>query len=137
MRVIGVMPEGFVTPTLRSEAWLPARRRQVGAAPGGSSRSANAFGRLRPGVSSAAAVAEASALLIEAGFRQEDERVQVIPLSRALTASVRPVLEILRAGALLLVLAAAVSVSGLRLARSVAGRRAAAIRRAAWRFRPR
>ena len=39
-------------------------------------------------------------------------------------------LEILRAGALLLVLAAAVSVSGLRLARSVAGRRAAAIRRA-------
>ncbi len=129
-RIIGVMPEGFVTPLLRSEAWLPARRRQVGAAPGGSSRSSNAFARLRPGVSPAAAAAEASALLSEAGFRQEEERVQAIPLSEALTASVRPVLEILRAGAFLLVLAAAVSVSGLRLARSVAGRRAAAIRRA-------
>ncbi len=129
-RIIGVMPEGFVTPSLRGEAWLPARRRQVDPGPGGSSRSSNAFARLRSGVSPAAAATEASALLSEIGFRQEGERVQAIPLSEVLLASVRPVLEILRAGALLLVLAAAVSVSGLRLARSAAGRRAAAIRRA-------
>ena len=129
-RIIGVMPEGFVTPLLRGEAWLPARRRQVDAGPGGSSRSSNAFARLRSGVSPAVAAAEASALLSDAGFRQEDERVQAILLSDLLIASVRPVLQILRAGALLLVLAAAVSVSGLRLARSVASRRSAAIRRA-------
>ncbi len=130
MHVIGVMPAGFFTPMLQSELWVPARRRQVGTGPGGRSRSSNAYARLRPGVSPAAAGAEASALLSAAGFREEGTPIQVVPLSRSLTASVRPTLEILRAGALLLVLAAAVSVSGLRLARSIAGRRATAVRRA-------
>ena len=130
MRVIGVLPEGFFTPTLATEIWVPARRRQVGTGPGGSSRSTSAYGRLQAGVTPAAAAAEATALLTDAGFRRDEDHIQAIPLARSLTASVRPTLEILRAGALLLVLAAAISVSGLRLARSVAGRRAAAIRRA-------
>ena len=130
MRVIGVMPAGFFTPTLQSELWVPARRQQIGTGPGGRSRTSNAYARLRPGVSPAAAAAEAAALLSAAGFREEGALIRVVPLSRALTASVRPTLEILRAGALLLVLAAAVSASGLRLARSVAGRRTAAVRRA-------
>ncbi len=130
LRVIGVLPGGFFTPTLATEVWMPARRRQVGTGPGGSSRSSDAYGRLRAGVTPWAAAAEATALLTEAGFRREDQRIQAIPLAESLTASVRPTLEILRAGALLLVLAAAISVSGLRLARSIAGRRAAAIRRA-------
>ena len=130
MRVIGVMPADFFTPTLGSELWVPARRREVGTGPGGPSRTASAYARLRPGVSPAAAAAEASNLLSTTGFREPDAPVQVVPLSRALTASVRPTLEILRAGALVLLLAAAVSVSGLRLARSRAGRRAAAVRRA-------
>ena len=130
MRVIGVMPPGFFTPALRSELWVPARRQHAGNGPGGRSRSSNAYARLRPGVSPAAAAAEASALLSAAGFREETTPIQVVPLSRSLTATVRPTLEILRAGAFLLVLAAAVSVSGLRLARSLAGQRAAAVRRA-------
>ena len=130
MRVIGVMPAGFFTPVLRSELWVPAHRQQVGTGPGGRSRSSNAYARLRPGVSPAAAAAEASALLSAAGFREEGAPIRVVPLSRSLTATVHPTLEILRAGALLLVLAAAVSVSGLRLARSLAGRRTAAVRRA-------
>ena len=130
MRVIGVLPQGFFTPNLATEVWVPARRRQVGTSPGGRSRSAHAYGRLRAGVTAAAAASEATARLAEAGFRREEERVEVVPLAESLTASVRPTLEILRAGALLLVLAAAISVSGLRLARSFAGRRAAAVRRA-------
>lgn len=130
VRVIGVLPEGFFTPTLATEIWVPARRRQVATGPGGSSRSSHAYARLRPGVAPEAAAAEAAALLTDAGFRREDERIEAVPLARSLTASVRPTLEILRAGALLLVLAAAISVSGLRLARSIAGRRAAGIRRA-------
>ena len=130
MRVIGVLPEGFFTPNLATEIWVPARRRQVGTSPGGSSRSAHAYGRLRTGVTAVAAAAEASARLVERGFRREEERIEVVPLAQSLTASVRPTLEILRVGALLLVLAAAISVSGLRLARSFAGRRAAAVRRA-------
>lgn len=130
LRVIGVMGPGFFAPSLETEAWVPARRRAVETGPGGASRSATAYGRLRPGVSPEVAGAEAAAMLREAGFRGEEERLQVVPLARALTASVRPTLEILRAGALLLVIAAAVSVSGLRLARASAGRRTAAIRRA-------
>ena len=130
LRVIGVMGPDFFAPSLDTEAWVPGRRRAVETAPGGSSRSASAYGRLRPGVSPEAAGAEAAALLREAGFREEEERLRVVPLADALTASVRPTLEILRAGALLLVIAAAVSVSGLRLARASAGRRTAAIRRA-------
>jgi predicted permease len=130
MGVIGVLPEGFFTPTLAAEIWAPARRRQVATGPGGSSRSSHAYARLRPGVAPEAAAAEATALLAEAGFRREGECIEAVPLARSLTASVRPTLEILRAGALLLVLAAAMSVSGLRLARSIAGRRAAGIRRA-------
>ena len=130
MRVIGVLPEGFFTPNLSTGIWAPARRRQVGTGPAGSSRTAHAYGRLRTGVTAAAAASEASARLAEAGFRREEERVEVVPLAQSLTASVRPTLEILRVGALLLVLAAALSVSGLRLARSFAGRRAAAVRSA-------
>lgn len=130
LRVIGVLPEGFFTPNLATEIWVPARRRQVGTGPGGSSRTAEAYGRLRVGVPAAAAAAEATALLTDGGFRRDEERIEAVPLVQSLTASVRPTLEILRAGALLLVLAAAISVSGLRLARSVVGRRAAAVRRA-------
>ena len=130
LRVIGVLPEGFFTPNLATEIWVPARRRQVGTGPGGSSRAADAYGRLRAGVPAPAAATEATTLLTDAGFRREGERIEAIPLVQSLTASVRPTLEILRAGALLLVLAAAISVSGLRLARSIVGRRAAAVRRA-------
>lgn len=125
LEVIGVMPRDFVFPTPRVVAWLP----MTSTTPGGMTRSLPTFARLAPGASPATAGAEATAALRRAGFRSEEERIVLSPLTEDLTEGIRPTLEILRGGALLLLLVAAASVASLRLSQALSEQRASGIRR--------
>ena len=129
VRIVGVMPEGFFFPYLQTEAWLPEPENRSPRTSGSTRRAAPTFARLRPGVAPAVAAAEATALLHAADWRPEDQRVVATPVVEALTRPVRPTLDVLRAGAILLLLAAGASVAALRLSRAEAERQGAAIRR--------
>ncbi len=129
VRIVGVMPEGFFFPSPQIEAWLPEPENRPQRTSGSTRRAAPTFARLRPGVAPSAAAAEATALLHAADQRPEDQRVVATPVAEALTRPVRPTLDVLRAGAILLLLAAGASVAALRLSRAEAERRGAAIRR--------
>ena len=123
--VIGVMPRDFIFPNERYAAWRPApppRSDLITKMP--------VAARLAPGASAPAAAAEVSAILRRAGHRTEDERVVLTPYTEGLTARIRPTLEILRVGALLLLIVAAASVASLRLSQALAEQRASGIRRA-------
>ena len=123
--VIGVMPRDFIFPGRGFVVWQPApppRSNLITKMP--------VAARLAPGASAPAAAAEASAILRRAGHRTEDERVVLTPYTEGLTASLRPTLEILRVGALLLLIVAAASVASLRLSQALAEQRASGIRRA-------
>lgn len=128
VHVIGVMPKGFFFPDRETEAWLPAPERR-GIGNSRSRRNAPTVARLRAGVTPAAASAEATTLLHAALLRPEDQRVVAVPVATASTRPVRPTVAILRAGTLLLVMAAGASVAGLRLSRAGPEARSAAIRR--------
>lgn len=127
--VIGVMPPDFVFPAPRTSAWLPE---PATAASGSQIREIQqpTVARLAPGVSPRAAAAEATALLRRTGRRTEKDAVVLTPFAEAATASIRPTLEILRGGALLLLVVAAISVASLRLSQALAEQRATRIRRA-------
>ena len=125
LEVIGVMPRDFVFPTPRIAAWLP----MAATTGGGMIRTRPTFARLAPGASPAAAGAEATAVLRRAGLRSEEERIVLSPLTEELTEGIRPTLEILRGGALLLLLVAAASVASLRLSQALSEQRSSGIRR--------
>lgn len=125
LEVIGLMPRDFVFPTPRIVAWLPL----ASTTGSGMTRTYPTFARLAPGASPAAAGAEATAVLRRAGFRSDEERVVLSPLTEELTEGIRPTLEILRGGALLLLLVAAASVASLRLSQALSEQRASGIRR--------
>ena len=125
--VIGVMPRDFVFPDPRMIAWVP---RAISEASGAVSWRLPAHARLAPGATPETAAAEATAILRRADLRTEDERVVLSPLTEDLTASIRPTLEVLRAGALLLLLVAAASVASLRLSQALSEQRTSGIRRA-------
>ena len=125
-RVVGVMPRDFVFPGSRTVAWLP-----LALATGGAMtfhRPAHA--QLAPGATPQTAAAEATEILQRAGLRSAEERIVLSSLTEGLTASIRPTLEVLRAGALLLLLVAAASVASLRLSQALAEQRTSGIRRA-------
>ena len=88
------------------------------------------MGRLKPHVTPAAAAAEATGVIANLDRRTGEERVTVTPIQEDLTVSLRPTLLVLRAGAWLLILVSAFSVSSLRFSRALVERRAAGIRRA-------
>jgi predicted permease len=130
-RVVGVMPAGFRFPE-DSQLWI-ARERW----PLEDSRSAHnwrGIGRLRDGVSVAAARAELDA--IAAGIRREHGQdanltgAVVSPLRDALVGRVRPALLMLLAAVAFLMLVAAANVTNLSLARAAARRRELAVRAA-------
>lgn len=125
VEVIGVMPRDLVFPTPRIVAWLPL----ASTTGSGMTRTYPTFARLAPGASPAAAGAEATAVLRRAGFRSDEEQVVLSPLTEELTDGIRPTLEILRGGALLLLLVAAASVASLRLSQALSEQRASGIRR--------
>ncbi|HMF07789.1 MAG TPA: ADOP family duplicated permease, partial [Thermoanaerobaculia bacterium] len=139
-RVVGVMPPGFQFPP-ETQIWTARSLAALGSAgqiPAEEvSRTAHnwrAVGRLREGVSPAAARADLQA--IGARIRQEyGDRVDlvgasVVPLKDALVGRVRPALLMLLAAAGLLMLVAGANVTNLALARTTARRRELAIRAA-------
>jgi len=134
-RIVGVMPPEFVFPSSGIRIWLPAREAaERPAAAGAEGRSSTigfpVVGRLKPHVTPAAAAAEATSVIANLDRRTGEERVTITPMQEDLTASLRPTLLVLRAGAWLLILVSAFSVSSLRFSRALAERRAAGIRRA-------
>ena len=134
-RIVGVMPREFVFPSSGIRIWLPAREAaERAAAEGAGGRSSTigfpVVGRLKPHVTPAAAGAEATSLIANLDRRTGEERVTITPMQEDLTASLRPTLLVLRAGAWLLILVSAFSVSSLRFSRALGERRTAGIRRA-------
>ena len=128
-RVIGIMPPDFAFPDTETDVWAPTPGPEPKPSGGSFTMTASpTVARLRPGWSASAAGQEATALLAGMGERRNPS-VRLESLADAATASIRPTLEILQIGALFLVLAAALSVTGLRVSRAVFERRASAIRR--------
>lgn len=125
-QVVGVMPRDFVFPHPRAVVWLP----KALAAGGALTIYQPAQARLAPGAAPQTAAAEATDILRRAGLRSEEERIVLSSLTEGLTASIRPTLEVLRAGALLLLLVAAASVASLRLSQALSEQRTSGIRRA-------
>ena len=123
--VIGVMPNDFLFPRAGISAWLPMPPQRDGVTQTGPT-----YARLAPGASPESAAAEATAILRRAEHRSERERVVLTPLTEGLTERIRPTLEVLRAGALLLLIAAAAGVASLRLSQALAEQRSSGIRRA-------
>jgi putative ABC transport system permease protein len=121
--VIGVLPEGFVAapPELDGDIWAnnsPDPRDTRG------SRYMRAMGRLKPGVTLAAARAEMTTISarLAAAYPKEDEgeTCNVLPLRDALTADTRaPLLLLLGASGLLLLIACA-NLGNLLVARGIA-----------------
>lgn len=127
MEVVGVMPAGFFAQNAAEAMWVPARRAEPQP---GIRRYALTVARMRPGIAPAEASAGATAVLRGAGFRNDEERIRAVRLGDQLTATIRPTLELLMVGSLLLVGVAGISVVGLRLSRSGPERRAWNTRRA-------
>lgn len=126
--VIGVLPRDFAFPESGFLAWLPRGVAAVGEGEMGFGGPTHA--RLAPGATPATAAAEATRILQRAELRSAEERVVLSPVTADLTESIRPTLEVLRAGALLLLLVAAASVASLRLSQALSEQRTSGIRRA-------
>ena len=126
--VAGVMPPDFFFPDPDAAAWIPAPDREPSRSNRGSAQLL--LGRLAPGATPEAAAAELTAILRNAGELRSNERVRVTRMAEVVTAGIRPALDLLFWGALLLTLTAAVSVTALRLSEMLAERTASATRRA-------
>lgn len=126
VRVVGVMPPDFFFPTPDHEAWVP------GADPimdGGGRHSAYpVIARLDQAATHAAAATELTAILQNVGTLNHREAVRLVGVSESAAAEVRPALDLLWAGALLLLIVCSVSIGALRLSRERDNLRSTAIR---------
>lgn len=131
----GVMPESFRLPvsdvtqaSYRADVWIPMDQRGRGETAG----AFFAYGRLKPGVSLAAA--EQDVKRVAAEIAAEDPRnhpsytARVLSLREAVVKQIRPTLLLLFAGAALLFLITCANAAGLLLARAVARARETATR---------
>ena len=131
--VVGVMPAGFEYPmdTVIPDAFLPLSRRDYCCSRLGSQ---GAVGRLKPGISLAAARAElkasAAALAEQYPATNRNRSAGLMPLADAMHGARREPLALLLAAAGLLLAIACANAGGLMLARSSARSREIAIRAA-------
>jgi putative ABC transport system permease protein len=132
-RVVGVMPPGFRLPEAPlAEVWAPVRVESAQEAEARGAHTLWAIGRLRDGVSLAAAQAEMDAIarrLSEAHpDENKDRRFLLMPLHDFLVRGARPALQVLLGAVAFLLLIATTNVANLLLARAAAREREIAIR---------
>ena len=133
-RVVGVTALGFRLPELDAEAWaaLSADSPEEAAARG--AHSLMAVGRLRPGVTLAAAQAEMDAVAgrLAAAYPEEnkDRRLMLVPLHQFLVRDVRPALILLLGAVAFVLLIAVTNVANLLLVRAASREKEMAIRAA-------
>jgi putative ABC transport system permease protein len=138
--IVGVMGPDFAFPDRETRAWFPMDVPPLidPLSHSGHISMFSAMARLRPGVSTAQAAAEATAranAAPKAGMvgmavfgGNGPAEVSIIPALDDATREVRPALLVLLAAAGLLLLAAAANVANIQLARAVARRREIAVR---------
>jgi len=139
--IVGIMPRDFVLPDRDVRAWLPMPVGSV-LAPGGVRRIMifGALARLKPGVTPEQAAAEGTARARSAADpgmaavamfgSSAPPDISVTPLAAAMTADVKPAIELLLVAVALLLLTATANVGSLQLARAATRRREIAVRAA-------
>ena len=139
-QIVGVMPERFRFPDEKTELWLPLRVDRAHLTPG--RFNFKAVGRLRPGVSPAAAARQLSTLVwripemygdqvIDRGMiRSSGFRVAVAPLREELVGDVERALWVLLGSVVCILLIACANVANLFLVRAEGKQREIAVRTA-------
>ncbi|MGA7155417.1 MAG: ABC transporter permease [Acidobacteriaceae bacterium] len=130
--IIGVLPATFVFAPLGDPEYLKALPDRRGCDPNRSCHSLNGVGRLKEGVTVAAALANMKTIAAQLEREYPDsnrgQSASVMPLAKAITGDIRPILLVFLGGAALLLLIACVNVSNLLLVRSEKRRRELALR---------
>jgi putative ABC transport system permease protein len=131
--VVGVMPPSFrLLDADKAEVWAPVRVESVQEAEARGAHTMWAVGRLREGVSLAAAQAEMDAIALRLAAAHPDEnkdrRFVLMPLHDFLVRGARPALQVLLGAVAFLLLIATTNVANLLLARAASREREIAIR---------